>query len=114
MEKEIKQEVIFLENNDYEYIVDSIKNNDENLKDYVSELLNLNWIENNSAAEGVAKVFVNIGSDNLSNKQIHTLARHGILPHFSVCHICGDADWNQMSFIQDQDVCSWCDNLLSE
>jgi len=76
--------------------------------------LNLDMIENKTAAEGIAKQFVADGSYNMTPVQIDIFAKHGILPHYNECPICGDTSWIEMDFINYEGTCSYCDKLLAE
>jgi hypothetical protein len=97
-----------------DYIINSIKYNDENLVGYIELLLSIGVIEEDTSGEGIAKMFVGAGASEMSELQVDTLYKHVILPNYEECGICGEANWNEMSFIVANDYCSSCKNSLDQ
>lgn len=75
-----------------------IGNEEEDFKDYVSQLLELKMLDG-TEVNGIAKLIVSKGIKSLSEKQLYTFAVHGIHQHYYVeeCKRCGgEIPWDDM------------------
>lgn len=91
-----------------------IAGDDADFACYVKELLDGNHIEG-KAARGIAKQLVDPKGDQLSDKQLETLAEYGILNgnYQDGCDMCAHPiPWSEMyDAVHDDGLCSHCRNL---
>ncbi|NGP45985.1 hypothetical protein G4V62_13885 [Bacillaceae bacterium SIJ1] len=90
---------------------------DDDFRFYVSDLLSLGQFQDDAAVNGIAKLIVDKGPEELTPKQKNLFAKYGLSEHLytEYCKWCmQEISWNEMLSAIEDDLCSYCRNKIEK
>lgn len=62
---------------------------------------------------GIAKLFLAVGYEKLSEKQKLVFKRYILMPNLCKCRRCEEFIWEECSFIEDEGLCTYCSQCFN-
>ncbi|WP_142310318.1 hypothetical protein [Bacillus pseudomycoides] len=93
-----------------------IRSKDPEFEDFVESLLKCERLDG-QAVIGIAKVIVAGNGNELSEKQVDTFIKHGLLKgnYVEECEMCLiPIQWTEMLYALDDNLCDHCRNMIEE